>query len=256
MPRAKVKNVNSVITAAVEAAQSPIPTDMGTIDFPPVPSETSVVPGQWSESGSEDREDLSMPRLTLKHAIDTRFDGTRAGNYVWFAGDDFAEIKPPLTFIPLKWNKGFIERNPADGMQPITCDTKEKMEVEHNGTLEYGRPDKVYFSPMADIMLLLVDVKGLPVNALTLSIGKKHCAPVVFRVKNTSYEVAKAINSNLVAAKFRREVNPKFWDYSWVLGSVMKTSSQGGQYAVPTIKLGPATSAAERNELAAVAANL
>lgn len=256
MPRiAKVKDVNPIIVAAVEAAQSPTPVaSTAIVEFPA--QSVEAVAGRWSEEGSTDREDLSMPQLALKQGIDIRFNDVRPGNFVWYAGDDYADLKASLTFVPLKWDKSFIERRAVDGQLPIQCDTKEQMEVEHNGTLEWGRPDKVAFSPQAKIMMLLIDAKGLPINALTLALGKKNAAPVVFTVKNTSYEVARAINSNMMAAKFRRESDPKFWDYSWHLGSVLKPSQQGGQYAVPTIKLGPPTTMAERKELATVAANL
>lgn len=258
----KTKNQNSVVTTARPPTSTLAgPTPIG----PQVPAEypaplPATVPGGWNEGDSEGMtaEDFSIPKLSLKHAVDSRFEDVKPGLFVWHMGEDYAALKPPLAFIPIKSRRGYVQQvDQSSGEQPIICWSKEEMEAEHNGSTEYNRPDKTKFSPLADLMILLIDAKGLPPNAPLVSVGKKLCAPVIYRVKSTSFEVARALNSSIMAAKFRREVTPKFWDTSWILNSTTKSrSGTGSVYQAPTVKLGAPTSAAERLELAEIASNL
>jgi hypothetical protein len=226
---------------------------------------TSPIKGKFSKKKEEsfnleedrEAEGHHMPRLTLKHEIDTRFSSVQPGNFVYHNNrDDGLELAPPIEIIVLRAEKSFIQRT-GPGETPILCRTNAEL-AQCNGTITpWAEPNKVPFQVLLDT-LLLIEHPALAIRQKTpwIEYAESKGALATYRAKASAYqEISSVLLFPLMYARMKGEAPTPIWERKWKLGATMKPGSSFS-YWVPILKPVSRVSPAESKALREIAENL
>jgi hypothetical protein len=179
-------------------------------------------------------EDIKLPRLDLKHAVDTRFANVTPGHYVYSRSpEDYLPLIPPFPVIFPKVQM-FIQVV-EQGEVSLTCYSKAEL-TELGGTTNKNRPDLTLFGAFCDT-LILIEQSAHPEwpDTVLLDIGGTKMALATYRIKGSAYsEIGSVLINGPVYQALAKQVPSLLWEQIWKLGSMLR-KGQTFTYQVPTL---------------------
>ena len=131
----KIKRKSSATKDAVNVSFNHPAAPAEIVPVNPSHAEAGYLEGEWGAG------DLKLPRLDLKHAVDTRFADVTPGHYVYSRStEDYFPLVPPFPIIFLKARKGYLQTVEASEV-PLICYTKAEL-TELGGTTDKNRPNR------------------------------------------------------------------------------------------------------------------
>jgi hypothetical protein len=181
-------------------------------------------------------EDLKLPRLDLKHAVDPRFADVTPGHYVYSRStEDYFSLAPHLTVVFPKVRKGF-RQTVEQGEVPLICYSKAEL-AELGGTTEKNRPDLTPFSVFCDT-LVLIDQSAHAAwpDTILFDVGGTKMALATYCIKGSAYSEIGSVLVGRPAFQFLTKQKPTLlWEQVWTLGSMLRKGASFS-YQVPTLK--------------------
>jgi hypothetical protein len=246
----KAKTVQAPVASDFE--QIP-PTSTALVPPPPFMPDA---PETLDFSGDWDSGDLKLPRLELKHGVDTRYQDIVPGRFVYArTNEDYLELTPPFPLTFLRARKGYIQ-SVEPGEIPMIAWTKAEV-VELGGSLERGRPDAAYWAPFADT-LIVIDRAARPdwPGTQLLDINGQKVAAATYRIKGTAFnEVGTVLASWEKFQKMGGNLSARIFDIEWELGASLR-KGMTFSYFVPTLRQKRAHAPIEQKQLAEMGGNL
>ena len=233
-----------------------IPSEIETPSTPAGPSGPLTPMGDSDLSGDWDAGDLRLPRLELKHGVDTRYPGVAPGRFVYArSNEDFLEIMPPFCVTFLRAVKGYLQ--PVEqGDIPMIARTKAEV-LELGGATEQGRPDAPYWAPLADTLVMINSSarKEWPGTTLFDTSGEKMAA-ATYRIKATAFkEIGTVLASWERFQKMGGNMSARLSDIEWELSSHLRNGATFS-YFIPTLKEKRLHTPGEQKALSDIGGNL
>jgi hypothetical protein len=213
-------------TSTAESSLIPVGTALATTSAPPAEQEYV-------------REDLKIPRVEIKHGVDTRFADIIPGQFVLNRpmDEDYFTLKIPTPVIFLDVNRGWLEDvEPGSGSIPLSFRTKAEVE-EAGGTTERNHPDKTLFKRFADTLILIEqNSANFWPDTMTFEVKGITWILATYRIKASAYSAIGSVIGNWDFAQ-RRSTEPRhdYWAVRWMLGTVLNRG-MSFSYFVPTLK--------------------
>jgi hypothetical protein len=229
------------------------------VEMPPTPAGPSgpLTPmGDSDFSGDWDSGDLKLPRVELKHGVDTRYPDIAPGRFVYArSNEDYLELIPPFSVTFLRAVKGYLQ--PVEqGDIPMIARTKAEV-FELGGATEQGRPDAPFWAPLADTLVLVSHSarKTWPGTTLFDICGEKTAA-ATYRIKATAFkEIGTVLASWERFQKMGGNMSARIFDVEWELGSHLRNGATFS-YFVPTLKEKRIHTTSEQKALMDIGGNL
>jgi hypothetical protein len=225
------RGVSTVRSSAKKGAAA-VGFDKPATEIVPVPSHAGVgyLEGDWSAG------DIKLPRLDLKHAVDTRFADVAPGHYAYSRSpEDYLSLVPPLEVIFLKAVKGY-RQNVEPGEIPLVCHTRAEL-AELGGTTEKNRPDLTLFSPFCDTLLLIDQSAHSEWRDTPLvEVGEtRKAALATYCIKGSAFAAIGSILAGQAAYQLLTKQKPALlWEQVWKLGSKLR-QMPSFSYQEPTL---------------------
>jgi hypothetical protein len=168
--------------------------------------------------------DIRLPRLDLKHAVDTRFADVTPGHYVYSRSlEDYLPLVPPFEVIFLKAAKGY-RQNVEQGEIPLICHSRQEL-ADLGGTTEKNRPDLTLFSPFCDTLLLIdLSARSEWPGTTMVEVGEtRKAALATYCIKGSAFTAIGPILAGQAAYQLLTKQKPTLlWEQVWKLGSTLR----------------------------------
>jgi len=244
-----------------KAKLAPVPapsiSDFEEISSAPAILSGPVIPADVPDfSGEWDSGDLKLPRLELKHGVDTRYSDITPGRFVYArSNEDYLELVPPFSITFLRAVKGYLQ--PVEqGDIPMIARTKAEV-FELGGATEQGRPDAPFWPPLADTLVMINSSarKTWPGTTLFDACGEKMAA-ATYRIKATAFkEIGTVLASWEKFQKMGGNTSARIFDVEWELNSHLRNGATFS-YFIPTLKEKRIHTPGEQKALSDIGGNL